>query len=70
MNFEKAKKLLTQLSVFYFLLAAMIFFVAGDGFRHEIVTGSALSPCSVIGEIVYGWSLNSDCRWELTMLKH
>ena len=54
MNFEKAKKLLTQLSVFYFLLAAMIFFVAGDGFRHEIVNGSALSPSSVIGEIVDG----------------
>lgn len=54
MDFEKAKKLLAKISLGYFIFAAMIFFVAGDGFRREIVNGSALSPSSVIGEIVDG----------------
>ena len=54
MDFEKAKRLLAKISLGYFLLAAVIFFVAGDGFRHEVVNGTALSPSSVIGEIVDG----------------
>lgn len=54
MDFTKAKKLLRVLTLIYFLLAAMIFFVAGDGFRYEIVNGSMLSQTSVIGEIVDG----------------
>lgn len=54
MNFEKSKKLLIKLSVVYFLLAAIIFFVAGDAFKKEIVNGEMLSPTSVIGEIVDG----------------
>lgn len=54
MDFNKAKKLLRVLTLIYFLLAAMIFFVAGDGFRYEIVNGSMLSQTSVIGEIVDG----------------
>ena len=54
MEFKKAKKLLRSLALIYFLLAAMIFFVAGDGFQYEIVNGSMLSQTSVIGEIVDG----------------
>lgn len=54
MDFTKTKKLLCVLALTYFLLAAMIFFVAGDGFRYEIVNGSMLSQTSVIGEIVDG----------------
>ena len=54
MDFSKAKKLLHVLTLIYFLLAAMIFFVAGDGFRYEIVNGNMLSQTSVIGEIVDG----------------
>lgn len=54
MNFQKGKKLLSVLALSYFLLVTMIFFVAGDGFRYEIVNGSMLSQTSVIGEIVDG----------------
>lgn len=54
MDFSKAKKLLRVLTLIYFLLAAMIFFVTGDGFRYEIVNGNMLSQTSVIGEIVDG----------------
>lgn len=54
MDFHKTKKMLRVLTLIYFLLAAMIFFVAGDGFRYEIVNGSMLSQTSVIGEIVDG----------------
>lgn len=54
MDFSKAQKLLRILMLIYFLLAVMIFFVAGDGFRYETVNGSMLSQTSVIGEIVDG----------------
>ena len=54
MNFEKAKKLMAVLAVSYFLLAIMVFFVAGEGFKYETVNGSMLSQTSVIGEIVDG----------------
>ena len=54
MNFQKGKKLLGVLALSYFLLVTMISFVAGDGFRYEIVNGSMLSQTSVIGEIVDG----------------
>ena len=54
MDFSKAKKLLRVLTLIYFLLAAVIFFVAGDGFRYKIVNGNMLSQTSVIGEIVDG----------------
>lgn len=54
MNYTKAKKLLSILAAVYFLLAAMIFFVAGDGFKYQVIDGNMLSPTSVIGEIVDG----------------
>lgn len=54
MELEKAKKLLAKLAVIYIALAAMIFFVAGDGFKYEIVNGDTLSPTAVIGELTDG----------------
>lgn len=54
MDFIKAKKMLSILTAVYFLLAIMVFFVAGDGFKYETVNGSMLSQTSVIGEIVDG----------------
>lgn len=57
MDFKKSKRFLLTLGVLYWALVIMVYVVAGDQFHHTVVTSNALSPVSVIGEIVDGNSV-------------
>lgn len=62
MDFKKSKKFLLTLGMLYWVLALMIYVVAGDQFHYTAVTSDALSPVSVIGEII------SDVRVEQRLI--
>ena len=54
MDTKKAKQLLVYMATGFWLLALMIYMVAGQQFRYTDVETDALSPVAVIGEIVDG----------------
>ena len=50
-------QLLAMLALAYWLLAAMVYLVAGQQFRYTAVSSDTLSPSSAIGEIVDGMTI-------------
>lgn len=62
MDFKKSKVLLQRLAAFYIFMAAMIYLVAGDGFKYEPVKGDTASPIAVIGEITDGMVVEQRVR--------
>ncbi|MBQ8311600.1 MAG: ABC transporter permease [Clostridia bacterium] len=54
MDMKKSRKLLAVLAACYWALVLLIYLVAGEQFHYTAVKSEALSPSSVIGEIVDG----------------
>ena len=48
MDFKRSKKLLAALAACYWVLALLIYLIAGDQFHYTAVTGDALSASAVI----------------------
>lgn len=54
MDMKKSKTLLVYLSIAYWALSMMIYFIAGDQFRCTHVTSNALSASATVGELTDG----------------
>lgn len=57
MDFARSKRLLWRSAAIYWALALLIYLAAGEGFHRVLVKGDALSPSSVVGELVDGVQL-------------
>lgn len=57
MDFKKSKRFLLTLAALYWALVAVVYVVAGQQFHFTAVTSDALSPLSVVGEIVDGMEI-------------
>lgn len=51
MDMKKSKKLLALLAAGYWLLVVMIYLVANEQFHFSKLTGEALSPSAIVGEV-------------------
>lgn len=57
MDYKKVKKLLWQGAVAYWILAVLIFVIAGEHFRFTLRSSDSLQPSMVVGEITDGIEL-------------
>ena len=57
MDFDKSKKLIWKLAAAFWILAIMIYLVAGTQFRYLPASNDTLSPVSALGEVVDGMTV-------------